>query len=229
MLFEEKVRLLSQVYLLEPLSAQEIAWLGQRTPDIRLDHGRILYTPLHIGRTLYLLLEGRIYLYKIVGSRQQTLEVMGSGEMFGEAVLAGRSQGSYAQALESAWIAIVSLDTLRELTQRNPQVGLKMAELLAARLHHYGNQMADIALKEVAGRLTSLLLYLCESEGIVSSDGYRIPTRYTHEQLGNMIGAQRTAVTRALSRLQDEEIVELRRRIIYVRDIEALKANAAKP
>jgi CRP/FNR family cyclic AMP-dependent transcriptional regulator len=229
MLFEEKVRLLSQVYLLEPLSAQEITWLGQRTPDIRLERGRILYTPLHIGRTLYLLLEGRIYLYKIVGSRQQTLEVMGSGEMFGEAVLAGRSQGSYAQALEPACIAIVSLDTLRELTQRNPQVGLKMAELFAARLHHYGNQMADIALKEVAGRLTSLLLYLCESEGIVSSDGYRIPTRYTHEQLGNMIGAQRTAVTRALTRLQDEEIVELRRRIIYVRDIEALKANAAKP
>jgi CRP/FNR family transcriptional regulator, cyclic AMP receptor protein len=229
MLFEEKVRLLSQVYLLEPLSAQEITWLGQRTPDIRLERGRILYTPLHIGRTLYILLEGRIYLYKIVGSRQQTLEVVGSGEMFGEAVLAGRSQGSYAQALEPAWIAIVSLDTLRDLTQRNPQVGLKMAELLAARLHHYGNQMADIALKEVAGRLTSLLLYLCESEGIVSSDGYRIPTRYTHEQLGNMIGAQRTAVTRALTRLQDEEIVELRRRIIYVRDIEALKANAAKP
>src|SRR4051794_25278253 len=104
-----------------------------------------------------------------------------------------------------------------------------MAELLAARLHHYGNQMADIALKEVAGRLASLILYLCESEGIVSSDGYSIPTHYTHEQLGDMIGAKRVAVTRAFSRLQDEGIVELRRRIIYIRDIEALKANAAKP
>jgi CRP/FNR family cyclic AMP-dependent transcriptional regulator len=229
MSFEEKVRLLSQVFLLESLSAQEIAWLGRRIPDIRLERGRILYTPVHIGRTLYLLLEGRISLYKMVGGRQQTLEVMGSGKMFGEAVLAGRPQGSYAQALEPAWIAIVSLDTLRELTQMSPQVGLKMSELLAARLHHYGDQMTDIALKEVAGRLAGLILYLCESEGIVSSDSYRIPTHYTHEQLGAMIGAKRVAVTRAFSRLQDEGSVELRHRIIYVRDIEALKANAAKP
>src|SRR4051812_21883874 len=141
MSFEEKVRFLSQVYLLESLSVQEVSWLGQRAPDIRLERDRILYTPLHIGRTLYLLLEGRISLYKMVGSRQQTLEVMGSGEMFGEAVLAGRPQGSFAQALEPAWIAIVGLDTLTELIQRNPQVGLKMAELFAGRLHQYGNQM----------------------------------------------------------------------------------------
>jgi CRP/FNR family transcriptional regulator, cyclic AMP receptor protein len=229
MSFEEKVRLLSQVYLLESLSVQEIAWLSQRIPDIRLERGRILYTPVHIGRTLYLLLEGRISLYKLVGSRQQTLEVIGSGKMFGEAVLAGRPQGSYAQALESAWIAIVSLDTLRVLTQRSPQVGLKMAELLAARLHHYGNQIADIALREVAGRLASLILYLCESEGIVSSDGYTIPNHYTHEQLGAMTGANRPSVTRAFSRLQDEGIVELRRRIIHVRDMEALKRIAGEP
>jgi hypothetical protein len=42
-----------------------------------------------------------------------------------------------------------------------------------------------------------------------------------------MIGANRVAVTRAFGLLQDEEVVELRRRLIYVTDIEALRSSAA--
>jgi hypothetical protein len=37
-----------------------------------------------------------------------------------------------------------------------------------------------------------------------------------------MIGANREAITRAFSKLQDEGAVELKRRLIHVRDIEAL-------
>jgi CRP/FNR family cyclic AMP-dependent transcriptional regulator len=54
----------------------------------------------------------------------------------------------------------------------------------------------------------------------------RIPHHYTHERLGTMIGANREAVTRAFGRLQDEEVIELRRRLIYVKDIEALRRAA---
>ena len=38
-----------------------------------------------------------------------------------------------------------------------------------------------------------------------------------------MIGANREAVTKAFGRLQDEGAVQLRRRLIYVEDIEALE------
>jgi DNA-binding transcriptional regulator YhcF (GntR family) len=56
--------------------------------------------------------------------------------------------------------------------------------------------------------------------------GYKLPAAYTHEELGTMIGANRVAVTRALGRLQDEGVVELRRRRIYVRDQDALQRIA---
>jgi DNA-binding transcriptional regulator YhcF (GntR family) len=42
-----------------------------------------------------------------------------------------------------------------------------------------------------------------------------------------MIGANRVAVTRAFGLLQDEGVVELRRRLIHVTDIEALRRTAA--
>jgi CRP/FNR family transcriptional regulator len=68
---------------------------------------------------------------------------------------------------------------------------------------------------------------LTESEGVRTGTGYRIPSHYTHETLGTMIGTKRAAVTRAFGALQDEGVVELRRRLIYVTDIEGLKRAAA--
>jgi DNA-binding transcriptional regulator YhcF (GntR family) len=59
-----------------------------------------------------------------------------------------------------------------------------------------------------------------------SGAGYAILTHYTHERLGTMIGANRTAVTRAFGLLQDEGAVQLRRRLIYVTDIDALRKSA---
>jgi len=68
---------------------------------------------------------------------------------------------------------------------------------------------------------------LVESEGVRTITGYRIPAHYTHERLGTMIGANRVAVTRAFGLLQDVGAVELRRRLIYVTDIGALRRSSA--
>jgi DNA-binding transcriptional regulator YhcF (GntR family) len=44
-----------------------------------------------------------------------------------------------------------------------------------------------------------------------------------------MIGANREAVTKAFTKLQDEGAVELRRRLIHIKDIEALRRAAGYP
>jgi CRP/FNR family transcriptional regulator, cyclic AMP receptor protein len=81
-------------------------------------------------------------------------------------------------------------------------------------------------MKDVRSHLASIIVLLVESEGIRTGTGYRIPSHYTHERLGTMIGANREAVTRAFGLLQDEGAVELRRRLMYVLDIEALRSSA---
>ena len=89
-----------------------------------------------------------------------------------------------------------------------------MISLLSERLHYYETRMEDVTLKGVPGRLASLSLLLVESEGVKVPGETRIPTRYTHEHLGTMIGANREAVTRAFGRLQDEHALQIRRRIL---------------
>jgi CRP/FNR family transcriptional regulator len=98
---------------------------------------------------------------------------------------------------------------------------------LSERLRRYEIRLEDITLKDIPTRLASMILLLAEAEGVVTSEGYvRIPTHYTHQQLGTMIGTTREAVSRAFGVLQEETIVELRRRIIYVKSLETLRRRA---
>ena len=168
----------------------------------------------------------RIY-RKTSEGKEFTLAVLESGTMFGEmALTAQRLRNSYAQATEPSVISTMCRSDLEHLILRKPQVGLQLAYLLSERLARYEQRMEALGLKEVPARLASLLLQLIEDEGVRTSDGYTIPARHTHRHLGTMIGANREAVTRAFSSLQDVEAVELKRRQIYIKDIEILRKAA---
>ena len=109
----------------------------------------------------------------------------------------------------------------------SPEVGLRITRLLSERLRRYEIRLEDLSVKGITARLASLILLLLESEGVVSSRNYlKIPTHYTHQHLGTMIGTNREAVTKAFTRLQDEGLVELRRRLIYIPNAEALRRRA---
>ena len=106
--------------------------------------------------------------------------------MFGEAVFNAGRQGAYAQAMEPSEVAMMSRETFCSLVRERPEVGMKAMELLSERLSFCEARMADMGLKEIPARLAAIVLYLCESEGVVTAEGYKIPTRYTHQQLGRI-------------------------------------------
>jgi CRP/FNR family cyclic AMP-dependent transcriptional regulator len=225
---KEKARLLSAVDLLESLSREEVERLGRRLPEMSLNGGQVLFTPTHQGRVIFLLLRGRVRLYRATEGREITLGVVRRGGMFGEAALTVRRRhGAYAQATEPSEVALMSRDNFHRLVCDRPEVGLKATELLSKRLSFCEDRMADMGLREVPARMAALVLHLCESEGVVTGEGYKIPTRYTHQQLGEMVGAKRVAATRALSKLRRIGAVEFKQRHIYVRDVKALQHAAA--
>jgi CRP/FNR family transcriptional regulator, cyclic AMP receptor protein len=225
---EEKLRLLSMVDILEPLSREEIKELSRRIPDTHYQRGQILYTPKEHSEALFMLKKGRVRIYRISSDgREFTLTVVGAGTVFGEMSLtAQRLENAYAEAMESAIVCKMRRYDLERLVMDKPQVGLKVISVLSERLSLAEDRMEDIALKEVPARLANFILQLIESEGVMTTEGPKIPTRYTHRQLATMIGSKRETVTKAFTLLQQAGAVELKRRRIYVRDIEALKKIA---
>jgi CRP/FNR family cyclic AMP-dependent transcriptional regulator len=225
---EEKLRLLSMVDILEPLTREEIKELSIRVPDTHFQRGQILYTPQERSEVLFMLKKGRVRIYRVSpDGREFTLAVVGAGTVFGEMSLtAQRLENAYAEAMESVVVCKMKRHDLERLVMDKPQVGLKVMSVLSERLFLAEDRMEDIALKEVPTRLASFLLQLIESEGVVTREGYKVPTRYTHRQVATMIGSKRETVTKAFTLLQQAGAVELKRRRIHVKDVETLKRVA---
>ena len=224
----ERIRLLSLVDIFEPLSEQEIERLNGQLPDRSLERGEIFYGPQDRSERLFLLQKGKIRIFRTTPEgRELTLAVVEAGTVFGEMALTGQQlEGAYAQAMEPSQVSTMAREDLERLVLEKPEVGLKIMQVLSERLRRYETRLEDVTMKDVRSRLAGIIVLLVESEGVRTGTGYRIPAHYTHERLGTMIGANRVAVTRAFGLLQDEGVVELRRRLIFVSDIEALRRSA---
>src|ERR687898_943504 len=230
---QEEVELLSGVDIFEGLSKEEIREilddLLRRNAETNLQAGEVFYTPRQPDGKLFVLKKGRMRIYKMEGTREFTLEMVDAGTVFGEVAFTPHAlRDAYAEAMEPSILLAMERADVERLIQQKPQVGLRMIGLLSERLHYYETRLEDITLKEVPARLASLILFLVESEGVQVSGEIRIPTSYTHEHLGTMIGANREAVTRAFGRLQDEGALQIRRRFIYIDDVEALERVAGR-
>ncbi len=222
---QRQIRLLSMVDIFGPLSPKELEDLARRTPDTFLEKGDVLYSPQDGTERLFVLKEGRVQVYEVDRSGEEiTLSVVEDGNVFGEMALTGQSLESlYVRALVPSTVVSLKREDLEDLIMKKPEVGLRLAQELAQRLHDSEARYSDVVGKDVPARLATLILKLVESEGVVSRESYRILTRYTHEQLASMIGCKRVAVSRAFARLKGTGAVELEERRIIVKDRMALE------
>jgi CRP/FNR family transcriptional regulator len=102
----------------------------------------------------------------------------------------------------TATVVSLKREDVERLIKNKPEVGLRLIRDLAEKLHASETRYADIIGKDVPARLATQIQTLVDSEGVVSSESYRIRTHYTHERLASMIGCGRVAVTRAFRNLE---------------------------
>jgi CRP-like cAMP-binding protein len=227
---DEEMHLLSRMEILEPLSEEDLRGLLRRSLETQLQPGETFFGPEDTSEKLFILKKGRVRIFRTSDGRELTLAEIDAGTIFGEmALTAQRLRGSYAQATEPSILISMSRAELERIIEENPQVGNRLLHLLSERLRSYESRIEDLTLREVPARLANLILLLCEGEGVKTRQDIKIPRHYTHERLGTMIGANREAVTKAFTKLQDQGAVELRRRIIHVCDVEALRRVAGYP
>ena len=210
---------------MEPLSEDELGDLAPRSLDIQLESGEEYFRLKEYDGGLLLIKRGRVRVYKLTsGGRQYTVALLGEGRAFPT----WKSPDLHLQAMETSAVAFMRREVLERLVRKSSEVGLRLVRLLSYHLRRSEERMCEMVYKDVPSRLASAILRLIQDEGIVTREGYKIPTHYTHGQLGTMIGANRVAVTKAFATLQDLGAVELKRRLIHVPDLEALRRLASE-
>ena len=174
---------------------------------------------------------GQLQVYEVsFGSeRELTLAVLGDGAAVGATGLVPRwTRQLHLRAIETSLLCGLRREDLEAAVRANPEVGLRLARALANQLQLMEDRWADMVEKEVSERLAGLIYMLVEGVGVMTPEGPMIPTRYTHKQLGSMVGSNREVVTRALGRLQEAGAIEVKARRLHVRDFDALRRNAGE-
>ncbi len=190
----------------------------------QLPRGKWIFSEGDAGDGFYLVQTGRVKIYKVSpGGKEQILHIFGRGEPFGEVpVFAGQSFPAHAVALEKTRLLFFPRQAFIRLIEQYPVMALNMLAVLSRRLRQFATMIDALSLKEVPGRLAAYLLYLSKRQGNVEN----LELDITKTQLASLLGTIPETLSRMLSRISSQGMVELHGSRLVIIDRAALEELA---
>jgi CRP/FNR family transcriptional regulator, global nitrogen regulator len=198
---------------------------GLRVVERRFEPKDTIFTPGDPDDQLYFLLSGAVRLYKIYGDyKEATTALLKDSGVFGKLNLVeGRWQDVFAEAVTEARVASIQKAALERVIKSDPEFALRLFSSLSERLRQSDEVIESLLHREVSTRLATLLVNLGDRFG----EDDLIDVRLTHQDLANMIASTREAVSKVMSELQRDGVIETRNRRIAILDRGALSRLAS--
>ncbi len=156
--------------------------------------------------------------------RTAILNLIGPGEIFGEvAVLDGQARTADATANTNCEIFVIDRRELLPFVRSQPALAMKFIELLCARLRWTSDQVEQVILQDLPGRLASALIRLTEKHKAIQG-GRTIAV--TQQEISEMVGMTRESINKQLRAWAGRNWVRLEHGAIVVLDVESLQALA---
>jgi CRP/FNR family transcriptional regulator len=106
-----------------------------------------------------------------------------------------------------------------------PQVALKVLRVVGGRLRRLVAIIEELSFTTVRHRLIALLARLAKSEGKRNGEGVELTLPSNNSELAAQIGTVRELVSRNLSRLQAEGLVQVDNRDLRIPSLKKLEAE----
>lgn len=215
----EKIGYLQKNELFQDLSWLELKMLDRMTAMTSCEPGRVFYTPGETGQALFLLKKGRVQIYRLSPEgRKLVITTLEPGTLFGEMTLVGQGMhNTFAAAVEPCTLCAMSRRDVEMLLSRFPKVGLRLLEIMGERLTEAEERLEGLAFKSIPAQLAALLLRLARNNVVEG---------HTHQELAEMIGTYRETVTQTLDEFKAQDLIEVQRKQIKIRNAERLREIA---
>lgn len=222
---------LPKIKLFESLPAEALDDIRQSiTPDHTYQVGAhsIFQTPDDARKGLFLLFAGRLRFYKInADGKQHTVCIQNAGSVFGEVdTFALGEVGSYAETMEDSTIAFIPAERFEPFLRKYPELSLIFLSEVSRNLRVQGEWVEHLVFGDLRGKL---LYFLNRLIGKFAADGHEnneITLPLTHQELADIVGATREAVSLALKELSNEGLLTTGRKTITI-DLSELKKELA--
>jgi CRP/FNR family transcriptional regulator, cyclic AMP receptor protein len=154
--------------------------------------------------------------------RSAILNLIGPGEIFGEmSVLDGQPRSADATANTNCEIFIIDRREFLPFVRSQPALAMKFIELLCTRLRWTSDQVEQIILQNLPGRLASALIRLTEKHKLAPG-GRTIAV--TQQEISEMVGMTRESINKQLRIWASRKWVRLEHGAIVVLNAEPLQA-----
>lgn len=166
--------------------------------------------------SLYIVLTGKVKVFlSDEEGKEVTLNTQGPGEYFGElAMLDEAPRSASVVTVEDTKLAVVSKAAFDECLEKNPKIALTLIRGLARRLREVTENVRNLALMDVYGRVARTLLDLAEDKG----GKQVISQKLTQREIASMVGASREMVSRILRDLSVGGYITIENRIITINE-----------
>lgn len=229
---DDKYWYLKRCELFEQLQGTQIARLEAQSQVRVFERKSLVYLPDDESDSVLLLVSGRVRIYHITTEgKEALLAFIDPGELFGELTIIGQSEREeFAETMEKSQIVKIPAATIRELMAENPDVTLGVTKLIGLRRQRFERRLKSLMFQPNRDRLIFLLLELAERYAVLHPDGIALRIRLSHQEMANIIGSTRETVTVVLGELQQEGLLEVKRRQVILKNLERLATSiGAKP
>jgi CRP/FNR family cyclic AMP-dependent transcriptional regulator len=192
-----KLSVLRKHPIFSDLAPDALDQLCRYAQPTTLKRGATLFAKGDPGHSLYAVISGTVKIsVSSPDGRNAILNLIGAGEVFGEmSVLDGRVRSADAIANTNCEILVIDRRDFLPFVHSQPALAMKFIELLCGRLRWTSDQVEQIILQDLPGRLASALLGLTEKRKLESTSR---TIAITQQEISEMVGMTRESINKQL-------------------------------
>lgn len=204
-------KVLSQFTLFKELSDSEIEKIVEISISREWKKGSHVFMQDDPLENVYFIQSGRIKIYKSdVNGREQIVAIAKDGDMFPH-VGFFRKGGypAFSEVLERSTLVVVPIDQFEKVLIENPELCIKVFKVLGEKIVDLQERLESQILNNTYEQIIKLLVRLAKIHGQKMDNGfYLLKAEFTNKDLANMIGTTRETVSRTLTKLKKDQLIE---------------------
>jgi CRP/FNR family cyclic AMP-dependent transcriptional regulator len=208
---------LEKVPLFAGLEAGELLAIERQAARRRYRRNTIIIEHGDDAATLFLLISGRVKVFNVgTDGKEIVFGERGPGSCIGElALLTGGQRSASVQTIEDSEFLILTQDAFNQIIVEHPKIALRLLRDLAKRICELSDDLSDLALLDVYGRIAKLI-----QSTAIAENGRLITNRLTHQDIADRVGSSREMVSKILKDLKLGGYIEIeKKRIVILRPL----------
>ena len=200
--FVNVAAMLASLDLFEGVNEEELSAVAAHGTVRRYPKNTIIVMEGDIQSRLFVVLSGRVRVYAHGdGAKQLTLRHLGPGTYFGElSLIDEQPRSASVGTVEATELLAIDGRVFKRVLARQPTLAEALLKHLAMTVRGLTDNVTDIALLDVYGRVIRVLERFCQCD--------ESTPRLTHQEIASMVGASREMVSRVLRELVRGEYIQ---------------------